>query len=277
VFEDPKELPPHRAYDHSIALLPGSIPVNSRPYHYSPLHKDEIERQVKNLLETRLITTSTSPFVSPVLLVQKKDGTWCFCVDYRRLNSVTVKNKFPMPLIDEILDELTGSTYFSRLDFKAGLHQVKMDPADEHKTSFKTHHGHYQFKVMPFGLTNAPATFQCIMNSILEPFLRKFVIVFMDNILLYSSSLSQHAQHLREVFVVLRSHKFYVKRSKCAFAKGELEYLGHIISSQGVATDPKKTQVVLQWPTPANVTELRGFLGLTRYYRKFVQGYGMVV
>jgi hypothetical protein len=129
-----------------------------------------------------------------------------------------------MPLIDEILDELTGSTYFCRLDFKAGLHQVKMDPADEHKTSFKTHHGHYQFKVMPFGLTNAPATFQCIMNSILEPFLRKFVIVFMDNILLYSSSLSQHAQHLREVFVVLRSHKFYVKRSKCAFAKGELEY-----------------------------------------------------
>jgi hypothetical protein len=138
---------------------------------------------------------------------------------------VTVKNKFPMPLIDEILDELTGFTYFSRLDFKACFHQVRMDPADEHKTAFKTHHGHYQFKVMPFGLTNAPTTFQCIMNSILGPFLRKFVIIFMDDILVYSSSLSQHAQHLREVFAVLRSHKFYVNRSKCAFAQGELEYL----------------------------------------------------
>jgi hypothetical protein len=182
VFDMPEALPPHREYDHTIPLLPDSAPVNSRPYMYSPLHKDEIERQINVLLESGLITKSTSPFASPVLLVQKKDGTWQFCVDYRRLNSLAVKNKFPMPLIEEILDELTGACYFSKLDFKADFHQVRMSPADEYKTAFKTHYGHYQFKVMPFGLTNAPATFQCIMNSILEPFLRKFVIVFMDDI-----------------------------------------------------------------------------------------------
>jgi hypothetical protein len=181
-----------------------------------------------------------------------------------------VKNKFPMPLIDEILDELHGAKYFSRLDFRSGFHQVRMNHADEFKTAFKTHHGHYQFKVMPFGLTNAPATFQCTMNSILEPHLRKSVIVFMDDNLVYSSSIASNVKHLREVFSLLRVLKFYVKRSKCTFSQEELEYLGHIISRVGVATDPRKTQAMRDWPTLTNVTKLRGFLGLTRYYRKFV-------
>lgn len=241
--------------------------MNARPYRYSPLHKDEIERQVKELLTTGFITTSNSPFASPVLLVQKKDGTWRFCIDYRKLNSLTIKNKFPMPLIDEILDELGGARYFSRLDFKSGFHQIRMHPSDEYKTAFKTHHGHYQFKVMPFGLTNAPASFQCVMNSILEPFLRKFVIVFMNDILIYSNSLDNHILHLRQVLQVLRAHQFYIKKSKCAFAQEKLEYLGHIISGAGVATDPKKTQAMWEWPPPTSVTQLKGFLGLTGYYR----------
>jgi hypothetical protein len=159
VFETPTNLPPHRDHDHSIPLLPGLVLVNSRPYHYSPLHKYEIERQVKALLESSLISISTSPFSSRVLLVQKKDGTWRFCADYRRLNSITIKNKFPMPLIKEILDELTGSCYFTRPDFKSGFQQIRMQHEDEYKTVFKTHHDHYQFRVMSFGLTNAPATF----------------------------------------------------------------------------------------------------------------------
>jgi hypothetical protein len=181
-----------------------------------------------------------------------------------------------MPLIEEILDELHGSKFFSRLDFKVGFHQVRMSAEDEFKIAFKTHHGHYQFKVMPFGLYNAPATFQCIMNSVLAPFLRKFVIVFMDYILVYSSSLEAHVEHLRAVLSVLRDHQFYVKLSKCAFAQSELEYLGHIISAEGVATDPMKTKAMLDWPVPSNVTELRGVLGLCGYYRKFVRYYGLL-
>ena len=159
VFTDPKTLPPQRAYDHTIPLLPGSIPINSKPYHYSPLHKTEIERQVQELLQAGLIAHSHSPFASPVLLVKKKDGTWRFCVDYRKLNDITIKNRFPMPVIEEILDELHGAKFFTKLDMRSGYHQVRMHPEDEYKTTFKTHHGHYQFKVMPFGLTNALATF----------------------------------------------------------------------------------------------------------------------
>jgi hypothetical protein len=158
VFVTNNKLPPHRSYDHAIPLLPNSAPVNSKPYRYSPHHKDEIEKQVQELLADGLITPSTSPFASPVLLVQKKDGTWRFCVDYRKLNTLTIKNRFPIPIVDEILDELAGSKFFTTLDTKAGYHQVRMLPADEYKTAFKTHHGHYQFRVMTFGLTNAPAT-----------------------------------------------------------------------------------------------------------------------
>jgi hypothetical protein len=160
VFKVPNSLPPYRDYDHAISLLPGSALVNCRPYRYSSLQKDEIERQIKEMLQAGLITRSVSPFASPVLLVKKKDGSWRFCVDYRKLNDITVKNKFPMPIIDEFLDELARATCFSKLDMASGFHQVRMSARDEEKTAFKTHHGHFQFRVMPFGLTNALATFQ---------------------------------------------------------------------------------------------------------------------
>lgn len=263
-------------FDHSIPLLPGASPVNLRPYHYNPAQKTEIEKQVSDMLQQGVIQRSASPFSSPVLLVQKKDGSWRFCIDYRHLNAITIKNRYPLPIIDELLDELAGTCWFTSLDLRAGYHQIRMKPEDEHKTAFKTHHGYYEFKVMAYGLTGAPATFQGVMNTIFEPFLRKGVLVFIDDILIYSRTLEDHIRLLRAVFSVLTEQKLKVKRSKCVFAQSSLTYLGHVISAQGVSTDARNIQSVLNWPVPSNVKEIRGFLGLAGYYRKFVRYFGLL-
>ncbi|XP_004971882.1 uncharacterized protein LOC101768429 [Setaria italica] len=276
ISQEPQTLPPARPIDHTIPLLPGSQSVNIKPYRYAPRLKDEMEAQIKDMLRRGIIQHSTSPFSSPVLLVKKKDGTWRFCVDYRRLNAITVKNKYPMPVVDELLDELSGSNWFSKFDLRSGYHQIRFAPYDIHKTAFKTYSGHYEFRVMPSGLTNALATFQDTMNKIFAEFNRKFVLVFVDDILIYSTSYEQHLQHLQLVFDVIAKHEFFLKPSKCSFAQQQLEYLGHIISAEGVATEPSKVQVIQNWPTPKNSKDLRAFLGLAGYYRKFIKNYGVM-
>jgi hypothetical protein len=215
-------------------------------------------------------------FSSPVLLVKKKDGTYRFCVDFRHLNAMTAKSKFPVPVFDQLMDELGKASWFSKLDLRSGFHQILLKPGEEYKTAFQTHFGQYEFRVLAFGLIGAPGTFQGAMNATLAPGLRKFVAVFFDDILVYSVTYEEHLDHLRQVFEWLNRDQWKLKKSKCYFAQRSMAYLGHIISGEGVATDPIKVQVIVDWPVPSSVKELRSFLGLAGYYRKFVKHFGII-
>ena len=210
-----------------------------------------------------------------MLFVKKKDGTLWLCIDYRQLNKLTVKNKYPLPKIDDLFDQLKSASIFSKIDLLSGYHQLRIKDVDVHKTMFRTRYGHYEFLVMPFGLTNAPATFMDLMNRVFRPYVDQFVIVFIDDILVYSKDRESHETHLRVVLETLRKEQLYVKLSKCEFWLNEVSFLGHIVSKEGIRVDPKKI-VVVEWKPPRNVTEVRSFLGLVGYYRRVVKGFSMI-
>ena len=273
VFAEITGLPPERPVEHTIPLQPDASPVSRPLYRLTPVELEEVKRQVEDLTRKGMIRPSQSPWAAPILFVGKKDGTLRMVVDYRGLNAQTVKNRYPLPRIDELIDSLGGSAVYSSLDLQQGYNQIKIRAEDVSRTAFRTPMGHYEFVVLPFGLTNAPATFQAVMNRIFEPYIGRFVVVYLDDILVFSRNREEHLKHLETCLDVLRKQKFHAKASKCHWAKSELEYLGHIVSAEGVRMDPKKVSVVRDWPLPQSVTELRQFLGLTNYFRKFIRSY----
>ena len=235
------------------------------------MHKEElveVKAQIDDLIAKGFIRPSSSSWGCPVIFVNKRDTKIPrLVVDYHPLNAVTIKNKYPIPRINDLFDQLVGATVFSKLDLRSGYHQIQIRKEDIPKTAFITRYGLYEYTVMSFGLTNAPATFMRLMNSVFHEYLDKFVVVYIDDILVYSKTEDEHAEHLRLILTKLREHRLYAKFSKCEFWLKELIFLGHVVSAQGVAVVPDKIQSILDWETPKSVKDVRSFLGLAGYYR----------
>ncbi|WVZ84421.1 hypothetical protein U9M48_031458 [Paspalum notatum var. saurae] len=267
-------MPPDREIEFVIELLPGTAPIAKRPYRMAPIEQEEVKKNIDELLAKGYIRPSSSPWAFPVLLVEKKDtNEKRMCVDYRALNEVTIKNKYPLPRIDDLFDQLQGACAFSKIDLRSGYHQLKIRPSDIPKTAFTTKYGLYEYLVMSFGLTNAPAYFMHLMNRVFMDYLDKFIVVFIDDIFIYSKTEEEHEVHLRLVLQRLREHKLYAKLKKCEFWIDEVPFLGHIISKGGIAVDPRKISAITNWEVPQTPKEVRGFLGLAGYYRRFIENF----
>ncbi|KAD6119725.1 hypothetical protein E3N88_10996 [Mikania micrantha] len=274
--DDLPGVPPEREVEFRIDLVPGSKPIAKTPYRLAPTEMQELMTQIQELLDKGFIRPSISPWGAPVLFVKKKDGSMRMCIDYRELNKLTVKNRYPLPRIDDLFDQLQGAKWFSKIDLRSGYHQLKVRNEDVEKTAFRTRYGHYEFLVMSFGLTNAPAAFVDLMNRVCRPMLDRSVIVFIDDILVYSKNEGDHACHLREVLETLRREKLYAKFSKCAFWLQEVQFLGHVVNADGIHVNPSKIQAVAKWSPPKTPTEVRSFLGLAGYYRRFIQNFSKI-
>ena len=262
--------------EHGIELTPGTEPSSRAAYRLPVAQMGELSKRLEELSDKGFIRPSTSPYGAPVLLVKKKDGDMRLCVDYRALNKHTMKNRYPMPRIDDLMDRLEGAKVFTKIDLRSGYHQIRVRPEDIQKTAFRTRFGHFEFLVMPFGLTNAPATFMRLMQEVFRPLLDKCVVVYLDDILVYSRTAEEHQQHLRQVLDLLRQHQLFGKLSKSEFARSAVEYLGHIVSDKSVTVEPKKIAAIRDWPAPANRHELMQFLGLSNYYRRYVEGHAAI-
>ncbi|WVZ93886.1 hypothetical protein U9M48_039838, partial [Paspalum notatum var. saurae] len=265
-------LPPVRAIEFAIDLIPGTAPIAKAPYRMSGKEYDELKKQLDELLEKGFIRDSVSPWGAPVLFVKKKDGTMRMCIDYRDLNAVTIKNKYPLPRIDDLLDRLKGAKHFSKIDLRSGYHQMRIHESNIPKTAFVTRYGHHEFTVVSFGLTNAPAYFMNMMNMIFMKELDQCVVVFIDDILIFSKTREEHEIVLEK----LRENQLYEKFSKCDFWLEKVAFLGHVLTAEGVSVDPEKVEAVSNWKTPHNATEIRSFLGLAGYYRRFMENFSKI-
>jgi hypothetical protein len=269
-------LPLRRDIDFSIELAPGTMLASKMPYRMSMPELIELKLQLKEIMDKGYIRPNVSSWGAPVLFVKNKDGTLRLCIYYRQFNKTTIKNKYPLPRINDLFDQLGGASIFLKIDLRFGYHQVRIKDEDIHKTTFRTRYGHYEFVVVPFGLTNAPATFMCLMNNVLNKFMDKFVLVFIDDILIYSKNREDHKEYLRLVLQVLRENQLYAKFSKCEFFQKQVHYLGHAISKEGVEVDPDKIKSIMEWPTPKDVSDIRSFMGLAGYYRRFIKGFSKI-
>ncbi|KAL4017118.1 hypothetical protein IC575_024792 [Cucumis melo] len=269
-------LPPPREIDFAIELEPDTAPISRAPYRMASAELKELKVQLQELLDKGFIRPSVSPWGALVFFVKMKDGSMRLCTDYRELNKVTVKNRYPFPRIDDSFNQLQGATVFSKIDLRSGYHQVRIRDSDILKTTFRSRYGHYEFIVMSFGLTNASAVFMDLMNRVFKDFLDSFVIVFIDDILIYSKTEAEHEEHLHQVLETLRSNKLYDKFSKCEFWLKKVTFLGHVVSSEGVSVDPAKIEAVTNWPRPSTVSEICSFLGLAGYYRRFVEDFSRI-
>ncbi|GJV93166.1 putative nucleotidyltransferase, ribonuclease H [Tanacetum coccineum] len=275
--EDLPGLPPTRQVEFQIDLVPSAAPVARAPYRFAPSEMEELSTQLQELSDKGFIRPSSSPWGASVLFVKKKYGSFQMCIDYRELNKLTVKNRYPLPRIDDLFDQLQGSSVFSKIDLRSGYHQHRVRNKDIPKTAFRTRYGHYEFQVMPFGLTNAPAVFMDLMNRVCRPYLDKFMIVFIDDILIYSKTKEEHDVHLRLILEWLKKEELYAKFLKCDFWLSKVQFLGHVIDSEGIHVDPANIESIKDWESPKTPTEIRQFLGLVGYYRRFIEGFSKIV
>ncbi|GJY99620.1 putative nucleotidyltransferase, ribonuclease H [Tanacetum coccineum] len=242
--KDLSGLPLSHDVEFRIDLIPGVMPVAKSPYRLAPTEMQELSNQLKDLQEKGFIRPSSSPWGAPVLFVKNKDGSFRMCIDYRELNKLTIKNRYPLPRIDDLFDQLQGSRYFSKIDLRSGYHQLRVREEDIPKTAFRTRYGHFELTVMPFSLSNAPAVFMDLMNPVCKPYLDKFVVVFIDDILIYSKSQEEHEVHLKLILELLEKEKLYGKFLKCEFWLQEVRFLGHVMNSEGIHVDPSKIEAV---------------------------------
>ena len=279
VFSDAEatNLPPHRPYDHHIDLEEGSRPPHGPIYSMSETELRTVREYLDDMLGKGFIRSSSSPAGAPILFAKKKDGSLRLCVDYRGLNRITKKNRYPIPLINDLLDRLRDARVFTKIDLRAGYNNIRIAEGDEWKTAFRTRYGQYEYLVMPFGMTNSPATFQTFMNDIFSDMVDFFVVVYLDDILIYSRDMAEHQKHVRLVLQRLRENNLHANLSKTTFHTDTVEYLGFIVSPSGISMDEAKTKVVRAWPEPHNVKAVQSFLGFANFYRRFIDNYSKIV